>query len=732
MDSPKLICDDRDKHSDRLEITSSITETLTNDLESGNNNRIDKRNKSYNKSIDILESRKNKAKAKKKIRSKVHINDEDDSLNDRYANLSKIDKNLELSLMRPIRPLKKKEPIDKGKTKVRTIQAKEEIVHNNIKNVANNTRVEQVTLTDPLSIQELSNLLDVPAPEIIKSLFLQGIPVTINQVVDIKIAESVARTYDIDVIQGLEQNADTNRFCSDKVYDEKQLLKPRPPIVTIFGHVDHGKTTLMNAIAQTKRVNLESGGITQRIVAHEVVVKLDGHNNKIVFLDTPGHEAFSDMRLRSMQVTDIGIVVVAVDDGLKPQTKEAINYLNKYQIPFIVAISKVDKEDTQIDMIMQEMSAHGIAPEIWGGDVPILQVSALKDINIDQLLAKILIITKHKNLLASPLVAASGTILDAYLDKHRGPLASLLIQRGTLRQGDYIATNQVVSKIRSLVSKNNEKIKSSGPSSIVNISGLESIPVPGHSFQVVDDEKVARKKLVEYQKSKDKSGRNYKRLNNRVTFDTSRKSKDKLTKKIINIILKTDSEGAIDAIINAFTNIHQTKVQINLISAGVGDITVSDINLASVSQATILSFNNPVKLSINSMISNSAITLLNFTVIYDLIDYIEARMLELVETEYTEQITGTAIVENIFTLSKGVVAGCIVISGKLKRNSHIKVKRNQEVIHSGKLYSLKRVKEDVDEVSMKNECGVMLANFDRWQRKDLVEAYDLIAQDKTL
>nr|YP_010873180.1 Translation initiation factor 2 [Nemalion vermiculare]WGV34307.1 Translation initiation factor 2 [Nemalion vermiculare] len=733
MDNPKLICDITNKHSNHLEVTNSITETLTNTVENGNNNRTDKRNKVYNKSIDLLESKKNKVKTKKKIRSKVHINDEDDSLNNRHNNLSKTDKNLELSLMRPTRPLKKREVGNSDKLKAKVSQKKEDIIDTSTKNISNvDSKIEKVTLTNPLSIQELSNLLSIPAPEIIKSLFLQGIPVTINQVVDIAVAQSVATTYGIDVSQDAQSESDTNIVCSEIGYEKKQQLEPRAPIVTIFGHVDHGKTTLMNAITQTKTLSVESGGITQTIVAHEVVVKLQNDNNKIIFLDTPGHEAFSDMRLRSMQVTDIGILVVAADDGLKVQTKEAINYLYNHQIPFIVAINKVDKAEAQIHTIMQELSTYNIIPEIWGGDVPTLQVSGLKNINVDQLLSTILTVAKGKNLLADPLMPASGTVLDAYLDKHQGPLASLLIQRGTLRQGDYIITDQVVSKIRSLVSKSNEKIKSSGPSSIVSISGLESIPVSGHLFKVIDDERIAKKQLVEYQKNKDKGARNYKRLNNRVTFDLSRKANNKIRTKIINIILKTDSEGTIDAIINAFTSIPQNKVQINIISAGVGDITASDINLAGVSQATIISFNNFVPAPVKRMISNSTVLSLNFTVIYDLMDYIKTRMLELVETEYAEQITGTAIVEGIFTLSKGVVAGCVVVSGKLKRNSYIKVKRNQEVIHSGELHSLKRIKEDVDEVSIKHECGVMSADFDRWQRKDLIEAYDLIAQDKTL
>nr|YP_009314530.1 Translation initiation factor 2 [Liagoropsis maxima]SCW22784.1 Translation initiation factor 2 [Liagoropsis maxima] len=732
LENPKIIYTNSLKTTRKISPVSSINDPLIDDSDTTINNRQDRKNKIYNKSIDLLESKKHKIKVKKKTRSKIHISDDDDNLDNKYSNLSKRDKNLELSLMRPEKPLKKKvsskdSALEKNINKIKS--SKTGLVGDEIQC---ETKPDFITLVNPVSIQDLSNMISVPAAEIIKSLFLQGISVTINQVIDISLAESIAKMYSISIRKNLSQETKNDR---SKIYvgsSHESITEIRAPIVTIFGHVDHGKTTLLDTISHSNNTTVESGGITQSIVAHEVFVDYLDNKEKIIFLDTPGHEAFSDMRTRSIQVTDIGILVVAADDGLHQQSKEPIKYFQEHSLPFIVVINKIDKEEANADLIKQELAKLDIIPKDWGGSTPIIEVSALKGTNINLLLETILNITHEQVLLVDSSMPGSGTILDAYLDKKRGPIANLLVQSGTIRTGDYIITDQVVSKVRAIVNRSNINMQCAGPSSIVNVCGLESIPISGSLFEVIANDKDAKKLWAEYQKNKDKISRNYKKLNAPITVDSSRRNKYKTQPKIINIILKTDSEGTIDAIINAFMNISQEKVQLNVIAAGVGEVTRSDINLASVSQAIILGFNAIVTSQIKQLVLKYGITSVNFKVIYDLINYVQDAMLKLVDADYKEHMIGKAIVENIFVVSKGTVAGCVVTSGKLRRNSYIKVIRNKEIIYSGQLNSLKRGKEDVEEVIIEHECGVMSNNFDSWRKQDSIEAYDLIAQEKTL
>nr|YP_009313712.1 Translation initiation factor 2 [Helminthocladia australis]SCW21966.1 Translation initiation factor 2 [Helminthocladia australis] len=733
LESPKLVYYGKNKISEPIETIGSMPDVIVNDINNLIVTRPDKRSKNYDKLLDPLEAKKNKVKLKKKIRSKIHINDEDENLNRRYQGAGKKGKNLELSLMRPPKPLKKRahtKDTVSSKNNVEKISIPshtDEVLKND------NDHIKEIYIANPLSIQELSNLLSIPAPEIIKSLFLKGISVTINQVIDVSMAKSIASDYDLTVITEREEQVIlTNQDLSDN-HDmiNDQVYQDRVPIVTIFGHVDHGKTTLMDTICQSHDGKQESGGITQAIIAKEVYLNHENKDQKIIFLDTPGHEAFSDMRIRSIQITDIAIVVVAADDGLQKQSIESINYLRKHKIPFLVAINKIDKNGANIQTLKQELANYDIIAEEWGGSIPIIEISALQAINIDKLLDTVIRMSNMQNLNANPLTQASGTVLDSCLDKKQGPMAKLLIQNGTIKVGDYVSNAQVIFKIRAIIDRLNKRIDAAGPSSIVNVFGMETILISGSAFKILKDEKSARKQLAEYQKNKDKNSRHYKKLNNRLTLDQSVNQGNNVKTKMINLILKTDSEGTIDAILNAFINIPQKKVQLNIIAAGVGQITVGDVNLAIVSNSTIISFND-YSSQIENLALQSNVTVANFKVIYDLLDYVQDLMIQLVDVEYNEQVIGKAMVENIFAVSKGIVAGCIVLSGKLKRGSQMKIIRNQHIVYSGEINSLKRLKEDVDEVLINNECGIMSTNFSAWEKKDIIEAYDLVEKDKML
>nr|YP_009313915.1 Translation initiation factor 2 [Hommersandiophycus borowitzkae]SCW22169.1 Translation initiation factor 2 [Hommersandiophycus borowitzkae] len=734
LDNPKLIHYEQANVSSSTETIHNISDVLVPDMSNLVNSRSEKKSKYYNNLIDPLEVKKNKAKIKKKVRSKIHISDEDDSLDSQYHSIRKMGENLEVSLRRPPKPIKKK--VHRKNHLVNIDKSQNEAVELTNHNILNDgiKKVETIVLTNPMSIQELATLISIPAPDIIKYLFLQGISVTINQVIDVEMAREIATNYSIEF--STKDRDDHNHIVQDEQNTKNQqefdqYTEDRAPIVTIFGHVDHGKTTLMDAIAKTNNANIESGGITQAIVAHEVYLSDADNKRKIIFLDTPGHEAFSDMRIRSIQITDIAILVVAADDGLQLQSKEAIQYFKDHQLPFIVAINKIDKNKQNIDNIKQELAQYDILAEEWGGEKIIIEVSALHNKNIDKLLLAIFQINNAQILKANPSIAAEGTVLDAYLDIKQGPVAKLLVQNGTMKVGNYLLSNDIVSKVRAITKKNNHRIEEAGPSSIINVYGMESILSAGNSFKVINDEKLAKKQLSDYQKNKDKYTKHYRKLNTRFNVDPVNKDRSSLKTQIINLILKTDSEGTIDAIINAFLKIPQEKVQINLVAAGVGQITVGDINLAIVSQAKIVSFHE-IPTHIKNLASQSNVLVASFNVIYDLLDYVRDLMIELVPIEYVEKNIGKALVENTFAVSKGIVAGCTVIEGKLKQGSNIKVIRNKDTVYIGEITSLKRIKEDVNEVIAGNECGVMSANFSLWQHKDMIESYDLLEQEKTL
>ena len=700
--------------------------------------RIEKKNKYQNKTINILDPQKNKGKLKKKIRAKIHISEEEDNLNNNLIGSNNIrdHKNLQLSLVRPSKPLKKKISVNAISIHSNTISKK---------NTIGNTKKEltpsiernvdkKIALHYSLSIQELSSMLSIPEADIIKWLFLQGIPVTINQIIDTSIAQSIVEHYGFIVENKNEHNSSSNvkQFSSNLLSHTNELLESRAPIVTILGHVDHGKTTLLDTICKTNNVSFEVGGITQTIAAHDIEIECKSQKKRIIFLDTPGHEAFSDMRLRCVQITDLCILVVAADDSLQPQSIEAIHYIQKNNLPLIVAINKIDKLNSDILKVKEDLAKHNIISEKSGGTIPIIELSALTNKNIDNLLNRIISLAEFQELKANMNNNAIGSILDSYLDKTKGPVATILIKNGVLKVGNFLVVDNFISKIRAIIGNKQSKLDVAGPSSVVQIWGLSHLPISGSIFESVLDEKQAKKILIKINDSKDFISYNNRNLNNRIRLNPLAKDKNNFLDKQINLILKTDTHGSIDALIKAFNKIPQNKVQLNILSVTVGKITENDLQLAMISKSIIISFNIAADNNIKINAEKTNVLIRDFNIIYDLINYIEEQMLQLVNLEYEEKIIGLAIVETVFVVSKGHVAGCIVKSGQLKHNSCIRIKRNKAVLYDGKLSSLKRVKEDVEEVKSGNECGILISNFSQWQKKDEVESYELIPKEKTL
>lgn len=743
LKNPKIISVVKDKDSSSS-ITSTIDPikpiepTLKDSRENSLLQRIEKKNKYQSKTIDILDPQKNKGKPKKKIRAKIHISEEEDNINSNLIDFSTMrdNKNLQLSLMRPIKPLKKKISTHTTSTHFHT-KIKQDIINNTNKElIPLISRVvdKKISLPHSLSIQELSSILSIPEADIIKWLFLQGIPVTINQVIDTSIAQSIAEHYGF-IVKNTNENHSSSiikQFKYNLLDNTKELLESRAPIITILGHVDHGKTTLLDTICKTNNVSFEAGGITQTIAAHDIEIEYKSQKKRIIFLDTPGHEAFSSMRLRCVQITDICILVVAADDSLQPQSIEAINYIKKNNLPLIVAINKIDKLNSDILKVKEDLTKYSIISEEWGGTVPIIELSALTNKNIDNLLNRIISLAEFQELKANMHNNAVGSILDSYLDTTKGPVATILIKNGTLKVGDFIVVDNFISKIRAIVSGKQSKLEFAGPSSVVQIWGLSNLPISGSIFETVVDEKQAKKLLININNFKDTTLYNSRNLNNRIRLNSSTSNKNNLLDKQINLILKTDTHGSIDALIKAFNKIPQNKVQLNILSVTVGKITESDLQLATISKSIVISFNIAVDNNIKINAEKTNILIHNFNIIYDLINYIQEQMLQLVHLEYEESTIGLAIVETVFSVSKGYVAGCIVTSGHLKYSSCIRVKRNKVVIYDGKLSSLKRVKEDVEEVKSGNECGILISNFSQWQKKDEVESYELTPKEKTL
>ncbi|MFQ3583327.1 MAG: translation initiation factor IF-2, partial [Cyanobacteriota bacterium] len=571
-------------------------------------------------------------------------------------------------------------------------------------------------LNGSLTVQELAHRLRLAETEIIKTLFLKGVMVTINQVLDESIAESVATELGYE-IRRPEAESKAKKTEMLDVEDIDHLV-PRPPVVTIMGHVDHGKTTLLDAIRDTNVARGEAGGITQRIGAYHVDVDFEGESRRVVFLDTPGHQAFTAMRARGTRVTDIAVLVVAADDGVQPQTLEAISHARAAQVPIIVAINKIDKPDSQPDRIKQQLAEHGLLPEEWGGDTPMVEVSALARLNLDSLLEMILLVADVAELQANPNRPARGTVVEAHLDKARGPVATLLVQNGTLRVGETLVAGAVLGRVKAMVDDRGNRLQEAGPSSAVQLLGLDEVPAAGDEFQVYPDEKEARRIAQERADALRQTRLQQALLSRRVSLGSISAKAQEGQLKELNLILKTDVQGSAEAIQTALQDLPQEEVQLRVLLAAAGEITETDVDLAAASEAIILGFNTSMAPGSRQAADEKGVDVREYDIIYNLLDDLRAAMEGLLDPEEVEEPLGQAEVRMVIPIGRGVVAGSYVLSGKVQRNALVRIRRKGEVVYEGRLDSLKRFKDDVREVASGFECGIGVDKFQAWQEGD--------------
>ncbi|MDQ2086896.1 translation initiation factor IF-2 [Herbivorax sp. ANBcel31] len=573
-----------------------------------------------------------------------------------------------------------------------------------------------VKLPETMTVKEFAESIKKASAEIIKRLMNLGVMATVNQEIDFDTASIIADEYGIKAEKQIVVNEEDILF-DDSEDENEEGLESRPPVVVVMGHVDHGKTSLLDAIKETNIIDSEAGGITQHIGAYMV----NANNRDITFLDTPGHEAFTAMRARGAQVTDVAILVVAADDGVMPQTIEAINHAKAANVTIIVAINKMDKPGANPDRVKQELTEHGLISEEWGGETICVEVSAKNRKNIDNLLEMVLLASDILELKANPNRQAKGTVVEAKLDRDRGPIATMLVQRGTLNHGDSIVTGALVGRIRAMANDKGQKITKAGPSTPVEILGLPEVPKAGEIFYAITDEKVA-KQLVEKRKQKQRE----QHLNS-----TARVSLDDLFNQIqagevkeLNIIVKADVQGSVEAVKQSLEKLTDEEVRVRIVHGGVGAVTESDVTLAQVSNAIIIGFNVRTAGNVTEIAKDAGVDLRLYTIIYNAIEDIQAAMKGLLDPTYREVVTGHVEIRQTFKVSGiGTIGGAYVTDGKIVRNSSIRLVRDGIVVHEGKLASLKRFKDDVKEVAQGYECGLSLERYNDIKEGDVIEVY---------
>ena len=576
-----------------------------------------------------------------------------------------------------------------------------------------------ITVEGALTVQQLAESLGKPATEVIMKLMKMGTMASLNQEVSFEVASQVASEYGFTLeVGGQEENSEEEIEALMEIEEDREEdLKPRPPVVTVMGHVDHGKTSLLDAIRSTHVTNSEAGGITQHIGASEVSI----NGQKIVFLDTPGHEAFTAMRARGAQVTDIAILVVAADDGIMPQTIEAINHAKAAGVPLIVAINKIDKPSANPDKVKQELSEQGLLVEDWGGDVIAVPVSARQKTGIDTLLEMILLVAEMEELKANPDKRAVGTVVEAELDKGRGPVATVLVQGGTLKVGDPIVCGLASGKVRAMINSKGKRVKTAGPSTAVEILGLSEVPQGGDQFVAVPSDKVARNIAEKRQQI---AREEMLKSNQRMSLDQFFDQMNEGQVKDLNVIIKADVQGSVQAVKQSLEKLSNDEVGVRVIHGGVGAINESDVTLAAASNAIIIGFNVRPVSGAESLAEKENVDIRSYTIIYKAIEDIQAAMSGMLDPEYRDEDTGKAEIREVYKISGvGTVSGCYVTSGKIYRNGKVRIVRDGIIIHEGEIQALKRFKDDVKEVNNGYECGMSFVNYNDIKVGDIVEAY---------
>ncbi len=632
----------------------------------------------------------------------------------------------EESKKRKIEWKKKKETPVKDKTggkalKKKKVEEKEEVPKVSTQPIKAAKR--KIKMEEAIRVSELAQKMGVKAQQIIKTLMDLGVMATINQSIDFDTASLVAAEFDYEVEKVGFSEED---FILPKEEDKPEDLKPRPPVVTIMGHVDHGKTTLLDAIRKSDVALREAGGITQHIGAYHVKVG-DGD---VVFLDTPGHEAFTEMRARGALVTDVVILIVAADDGVMEQTKEAINHAKAADVPIIVAINKIDKDNADPERVKRELAELGLLPEEWGGDTIYVEISAKKKIGIDRLLEMLLLQTEVLELKANPNKRARGFIIESKLDKGRGPVGTVLIKEGTLKTGDAFVCGLNYGKVRSLLNDKGQKVDSAGPSMPVEVQGFDGVPNAGEEFVVVENEKVA-KKIAEARRQKHREKELAKQT--KLTLESFFKAKEEENIKNLNLIVKTDVHGSFEAISDALSKLSTDEVSVKIIHGATGAINENDVRLASASNAIIIGFNVRPTSKVKEFAEREGVEIRFYSVIYDLVNDIKEALAGLLEPIKKEVYLGQAEVRETFNIPKvGTVAGCVVVDGKIQRNAMVRLLRDGVVVYTGKIASLKRFKDDVKEVAKGFECGIGLEKYNDIKVGDVIEAFEEVEEKRTL
>lgn len=589
------------------------------------------------------------------------------------------------------------------------LQSNEQVVDENV-----------LLYKEGMKVSDLANLLDVSTGEIIKKLMGLGIMATVNNSVSFDTVELIALDYNKTVKK--EETADISNFENYEIEDREEDLVERPPVVTIMGHVDHGKTTLLDYIRKSNVASGEAGGITQEIGAYQV----ECNGKKITFIDTPGHAAFTEMRARGASVTDIVIIIVAADDGIMPQTKEAIDHAKAAKVPIIVCINKIDKPEANIDRVMTGLVEAGLTPEEWGGDTIVTKISAKTGEGVDELLENILLIAEMQELKANPNRYATGAVLESKMDKHVGAVATLLISNGTLRLGDPIVVGTAFGKVRTLKDDLGRNIVEAPPAMPVEITGLSSVPSAGDKFMAFETEKQAKqiasdRALREKDADTNRTGMSLEELFGKINEGL----------KEINVVLKTDTNGSLEAVKSSLEKIEVEGVKINVIRGAVGGITESDIVLASASNALIIGFNVRGNNKVLDMAKQYSIEIRLYDIIYKLVEDMEKAMKGMLEPIYEEKVTGTAEIRQLFKFSKvGMIAGCHVTSGTIKNNDKARVVRDSIVIYNGSIKSLQHEKDQVKEMSKDHDCGLTLDNFQDYKEGDIIEVYELVEVER--
>lgn len=578
-----------------------------------------------------------------------------------------------------------------------------------------------VEIGETITVKELAEKLGKPTADVIKTLIFTGVMAAINQEIDFATAEKVCEKYECLVVK--KEEKEELEVVEEEEVVEENLVK-RPPIVTVMGHVDHGKTSLLDAIRKANVTAHEAGGITQHIGAY--TVNLNGE--KLTFLDTPGHEAFTAMRARGAQVTDVVILVVAADDGIMPQTKEAISHCKAAEVPMIVAINKIDRPGANIDRVKQELTEYELVAEDWGGDTICVPVSAKTGENLEQLLEMVLLTSEMGELKADPKRKAKGTVIEAKLDKGRGAVATLLIQNGTLHVGDSILVGSTYGRIRAMFDDKGKSIKAAGPSIPVEILGLSEVPSAGDRFTVVKDEKTARNMAeTRKQKIKDESFHSA----NRVSLEDLYNQIQEGTVKELGIIVKADVQGSVQAIKQSLEKLSTEDVKVRVIHGGVGAITETDVTLATASNALLIGFNVRPDSNATVIADKEGVEIKTYRIIYDAIEDVKSAMIGMLDPEYKEVVNGKAEVRMVYKISNiGTIAGCYVTDGKIIRNSEVRVIRDGIVIFESTLASLKRFKDDAKEVNTGYECGLSVEKFNDLKEGDVIESFSMQAIER--